>query len=44
MSEAAARVFLSSTGMNATNVDILIADALDGTVDTPITEEQPSAV
>jgi hypothetical protein len=44
MSEAAARVFLSSTGMNATNVDIPIADALDGTVDTPITEDQPSAV
>lgn len=32
--EAAARVFLSSIGMNQANVDALIADTKDGSVDT----------
>ena len=36
--EAAARVFLSSIGMSPENVDVLIADAKDGTVDTPLEE------
>lgn len=37
-SEAKARVFLSSLGMSTANVDALIADAMDGTVDTEIPE------
>jgi hypothetical protein len=36
MSEAAARVFLASVGMPQEHIDILIADATDGTIDTPI--------
>jgi hypothetical protein len=38
ISEAAARVFLSSIGMSPDNVEALIADAKDGTVDTPLEE------
>jgi len=43
ISEAAARVFLSSIGMSPDNVEALIADAKDGTVDTPL-EESNDAV
>ena len=41
--EAAARVFLSSIGMNQANVDALIADTKDGSVHT-LPAEVPSAV
>ena len=44
MSEAAARVFLSSVGMSPSNVDVLITDAMDGTVDTQLPEETADAV
>jgi capsid protein len=43
ISEAKARVFLSSVGMSTANVDALVADALDGTVDTVLPAEVPSA-
>jgi hypothetical protein len=43
ITEAAARVFLSSIGINEQNVQALIQDAQDGSVDTPI-EENPDAV
>jgi len=39
ISEAAARVFLSSIGMSQANVDALIADASDGVIDTQVAEE-----
>jgi lambda family phage portal protein len=39
ISEAAARVFLSSIGMSQANVDALIADASDGTIETQVAEE-----
>jgi lambda family phage portal protein len=39
ISEAKARVFLSSVGMSTTNIDVLVADALDGTVDTVLPAE-----
>jgi hypothetical protein len=39
ISEAAARVFLSSIGMSQANVDALITDASDGTIDTQVAEE-----
>jgi len=38
ISEAAARVFLSSIGMSQANVDALIADASDGVIDTQFEE------
>jgi lambda family phage portal protein len=41
--EAAARVFLSSIGMNQANVDALIADTKDGSIDT-LPAEAPNAV
>jgi lambda family phage portal protein len=44
ISEAKARAYLSMIGLAPTTIDALILDALDGTVDTPITEELPSAV
>jgi hypothetical protein len=43
ITEAAARVFLSSIGINDQNVQLLIEDAQDGSVDTPI-EENADAV
>lgn len=43
ITEAAARVFLSSIGINDQNVQLLIQDAQDGSVDTPI-EENADAV
>ena len=42
MGEATARIFLKSVGMPDADIDVLIADASDGTIDTPITE-QPAA-
>ena len=39
LSETQARVFLSSIGMSPDNVEALVADAKDGTVDTPLPEE-----
>lgn len=39
ISQTQARVFLSSIGMSADNVEALINDASDGQVDTPIAEE-----
>jgi hypothetical protein len=44
ISEAKARAYLSMIGLAPTTIDALILDALDGTVDTPITEELPNAV
>jgi hypothetical protein len=34
LSETQARVFLSSIGMSPDNVDALVTDAMDGSVDT----------
>lgn len=41
MSEAAARVFLSSVGMSKSNVDLLISDVADGSLDTELPGEVP---
>ena len=38
ISQTQARVFLSSIGMSAENVEALITDALDGSVDTKLPE------
>jgi len=38
ISQTQAKVFLSSIGMSPENVDALISDALDGTVDTKLPE------
>ena len=38
ISQTQARVFLSSIGMSAENVEALINDAIDGTVDTQLPE------
>lgn len=40
ISEAAAKVFLSSVGMSPASVDALVADALDGTVETELPEAE----
>ena len=40
MSQAAAKVFLSSVGMSPANVDLLVADASDGTVDAQLPEAE----
>ena len=40
MSEAMAREFLKSTGMPIESIDVLIADALDGTVDADLPAEE----
>jgi lambda family phage portal protein len=44
ITEAAAKVFLSSIGMNEQNVQLLIDDAKDGSVDTAIQEDVRNAV
>jgi lambda family phage portal protein len=38
MGEATARVFLKSVGMPDADIDVLLADAKDGSVDTPLDE------
>jgi capsid protein len=44
ISEVKARAYLSMIGLAPTTIDALILDAQDGTIDTPMTEEQPNAV
>ena len=39
MSEAAARVFLKSTGMPDEDIEILVADTRDGAVETELPAE-----
>lgn len=43
MSEATARVFLASVGMQQSDIDILIADAADGSLDTSLPAEEVPA-
>jgi hypothetical protein len=38
MTEAKARVFLGAVGMSQASIDALVADAMDGTIDTPLPE------
>ena len=43
MGEATARVFLKSVGMPDADIDVLIADAADGTIETPLQEATANA-
>jgi hypothetical protein len=43
MGEATARVFLKSVGMPDADIDVLIADAADGTIETPLQEAAANA-
>jgi hypothetical protein len=40
MTEAKARVFLGAVGMSQASIDALVADAMDGTIDTPLPEAE----
>ena len=40
MKEPTARVFLKTTGMPDEHIDVLIADALDGSLDTQLPTEE----